>query len=30
MLHRTWQDQSPGARPQLTPVNGYGGTSGMR
>ena len=22
-LHRTWQDQSSGARPQQTPVNGY-------
>ncbi len=22
-LHRTWHDQSPVARPQLTPVNGY-------
>ena len=24
MLRRAWQDQSPGARSQLTPVNGYG------
>ena len=23
MLRRAWQDQSPGARSQLTPVNGY-------
>ena len=25
MLRRAWQDQSPGARSQLTPVNGYHG-----